>query len=119
MELINPTNNLVERVKLRPDSTGCFYGQIQLDDELGEGDYVLRAYTRFMQNIGEDYFFTKQVYITNPISEKVFVDIKYLASGNMINSAIYQKSREGKDCTTTMRCLSWRKCSGKCKSSFV
>ena len=76
MELINPTNNLVERVKLRPDSTGCFYGQIQLDDELGEGDYVLRAYTRFMQNIGEDYFFTKQVYITNPISEKVFVDIK-------------------------------------------
>lgn len=105
VELINPTNHLVERVKLRPDSTGCYYGQIQLDDELGEGDYVLRAYTRFMQNIGEDYFFTKQVYITNPISEKVFVDIKYLASGNVINSEIQFIKKAGKEKIVPQQCV--------------
>lgn len=105
VELTNPTNHLVERVKLRPDSTGCFYGQIQLDDELGEGDYVLRAYTRFMQNVGEDYFFTKQVYITNPISEKVFVDIKYLASGNMINSEMQFIRKAGKEKIIPEQCV--------------
>jgi len=105
VELINPTNHLVERVKLRPDSTGCFYGQIQLDDELGEGDYLVRAYTRFMQNIGEDYFFTKQVYITNPISEKVFVDIKYLASGNMINSEMQFIRKAGKEKIIPEQCV--------------
>ena len=105
VELTNPTNHLVERVKLRPDSTGCFYGQIQLDDELGEGDYVLRAYTRFMQNIGEDYFFTKQVYISNPISEKVSVDIKYLADGNLINSEMHFLTKVGKEMILPEHCV--------------
>ncbi len=105
VELTNPTNRLVERVKLRPDSTGCFYGQIQLDDELGEGDYVLRAYTRFMQNIGEDYFFTKQVYISNPISEKVSVDIKYSADGNLINSEMHFLTKVGKEMILPEHCV--------------
>jgi len=104
VELINPTNHLVERVKLRPDSTGCFYGQIQLDDELGEGDYLLRAYTRFMQNIGEDYFFTKQVYISNPISEKVSADIKYVADGNAINAEIQFFTKAGKEKIIPQQC---------------
>ena len=28
VELVNPLGNLVERVKIRPDSLGCFYGHI-------------------------------------------------------------------------------------------
>jgi hypothetical protein len=104
VELINPTNHLVKRVKLRPDSTGCFYGQIQLDDELGEGDYLLRAYTRFMQNIGEDYFFTKQVYISNPISEKISVDIKYVADGNAINAEIQFLTKAVKEKIIPQQC---------------
>ena len=105
VELINPTNHIVEKVKLRPDSTGCFYGNIKLDDELGEGNYLLRAYTLFMQNIGEDYFFTKQVYISNPISEKVFVDIKYLADGNVINSEMHFLKKAGKEKIIPERCI--------------
>ena len=105
VELTNPTNQLVERVKLRPDSTGCFYGQILLEDELGEGGYVLRAYTQFMQNVGEDYFFTKQVYISNPVSEKVSVDIKYLPNGNAINSEIQFKRNTGKEKIIPEECL--------------
>jgi len=88
VELINPTNHLVERVKLRPDSTGCFYGNIKLEDDLGEGNYLLRAYTRFMQNVGEDFFFTKPVYISTPVSERLSVDIKYMAIGNAIDTEI-------------------------------
>lgn len=105
VELINPINHLVERVKLKPDSTGCFYGQIQLDDELSEGNYLVRAYTRFMQNIGENYFFTKQVYISNPISEKVFVDMKYLADGSIINSEMQFVRKNGKEKFMPDRCV--------------
>lgn len=105
VELTNPTNELVERVKLRPDSTGCFYGRIQLEDELGEGGYTLRAYTQFMQNVGEDYFFTKQVYIANPVSEKVDVDIKYSPSGNAINSEIHFKRNTGNETIIPEQCI--------------
>lgn len=56
VELVNPLGNLVERVKIRPDSLGCFYGHIPLGEDLPEGNYSLRAYTWFMQNIGEEYF---------------------------------------------------------------
>lgn len=97
VELINPAKNLVERVKLRPDSTGCFYGQIPLDEEIGEGDYLLRAYTRFMRNVGEDYFFTKQFYISNPVSEKVSVDINYKAEGNGINAELLFSTKGRKE----------------------
>lgn len=105
VELTNPINQLVERVKLRPDSTGCFYGRILLDDELGEGGYVLRAYTQFMQNVGEDYFFTKQVYISNPVSEKVDVNIKYSPSGNSIKSEIYFKRNTGNETIIPEQCI--------------
>lgn len=98
VELINPAKGLVERVKLRPDSTGCFYGQIPLDGELGEGDYLLRAYTRFMENVGEDYFFTKQIYISNPVSEKITVDFSYQPQGNNVEAqfSFYAKGEKEK-----------------------
>jgi hypothetical protein len=70
IELINPLNDIVQRIKLKPDSTGCFYGNILLDEDLAEGNYLLRAYTRFMQNQGNDYFFHKSVYVTDPMAEK-------------------------------------------------
>lgn len=57
VELLNPLANVIERVMIRPDSLGYFYGHIPVDEDLPEGDYSLRAYTRFMQNLGEDYFF--------------------------------------------------------------
>lgn len=71
VELVNPLGNLVERVKIRPDSLGCFYGHIPLGEDLPEGNYSLRAYTWFMQNIGEEYFPHKLIYISDPVSEAI------------------------------------------------
>ncbi|MDP4239522.1 MAG: TonB-dependent receptor plug domain-containing protein [Bacteroidota bacterium] len=105
VELINPAKHLVERVKLRPDSTGCFYGHIQLDEEIGEGDYLLRAYTRFMQNVGEDYFFTKHLYISNPVSEKVSVDINYKAEGNGVNAELLFSAKGRTEKLTPGQCV--------------
>ena len=67
-ELINPENILVNRIKIKPDSIGYFYGSFKLSEELSEGDYQLRFYTRFMENTSYDYFFRKKIRIGDPLS---------------------------------------------------
>ena len=67
-ELISPVDTLISRVKIRPDSLGYFHGNFQLKEGLAEGDYQLRFYTRYMENIGEDYFFRKKIRIGDPLS---------------------------------------------------
>lgn len=81
VELINPLGNLVERVKIRPDSLGCFYGHIPLGEDLPEGNYSLRAYTWFMQNMSSEYYSYKPIYISDPVSEALSAEINFSADG--------------------------------------
>ena len=67
-ELISPTDTIVNRVKIKLDSLGYFHGYFNLREDLPEGDYQLRFYTRFLENVGEDYFFTKKIKIGDPLS---------------------------------------------------
>lgn len=71
VELINPFNRVETRIKLRQDSLGMIYGNIALQDTLPSGNYTLRAYTRFMENEGKDYFFRKQIRILNPLEKSI------------------------------------------------
>jgi len=66
VELINPADSVVERLKIRPDSTGLFYGAIPLSEDLPQATYQLRAYTQYMRNQGESSFFSKPVQISDP-----------------------------------------------------
>ncbi len=93
VELVNPLGNLVERVKIRPDSLGCFYGHIPLGEDLPEGNYSLRAYTWFMQNIGEEYFPHKLIYISDPVSEAISPEINYSVENNDIHAEIHFLSK--------------------------
>ena len=61
VELINSDNSPVNRVMIR-QTDGMFYGHIPLS-ETPEGNYTLRAYTRYMENLGDDYFFKKNIRI--------------------------------------------------------
>ncbi|MDR2628070.1 MAG: TonB-dependent receptor, partial [Dysgonamonadaceae bacterium] len=65
VELINPLDSTAVRVKIRPDNE-MFFGHISLPEEMPAGVYKLRAYTNFMKNIGENYFFTKIIRIGDP-----------------------------------------------------
>lgn len=88
VELVSPLGDLVKRVKIRPDSLGCFYGYIMLDEDLPEGNYSLRAYTWFMQNMGEDYFFHKLIYVSDPVSESISPKVSYFADKDDIRAEI-------------------------------
>lgn len=89
VELINPLSEIVHRTMLRSDSLGCFYGYVNMDEALPEGNYTLRAYTRFMQNQGEEYFFYKSVYIIDPMSARISPKINFTFNDNKIITDIY------------------------------
>jgi TonB-dependent SusC/RagA subfamily outer membrane receptor len=63
VELTNSSDSLVERVMIRKSPDNMFYGNIFLSEVVSEGLYTLRAYTRYMNNMGDEYFFKKNIRI--------------------------------------------------------
>ena len=69
VELINPLDTVVQRVRIKPE--GLIYsGNIPLDQDLPEGNYRVRAYTQFMRNLPEEYFFQQKYPCEPPIGSK-------------------------------------------------
>jgi hypothetical protein len=62
VELISPEDSVVGRVMVRPENE-LFHGYISLTDAKLEGNYTLRAYTKYLENLGDDYFFKKHIRI--------------------------------------------------------
>lgn len=64
VELISPEIKIIDQrvVKLQ---NGLGYGDFNLSDTLKSGNYLLRAYTRYMRNFGDQIFFHKSILITN------------------------------------------------------
>jgi hypothetical protein len=69
-ELISPANEIVQRVTISTPM-GIGVGDFTLSDTITEGVYRVRAYTNWMKNAGEDYFFDKKVPIYNGRSDNV------------------------------------------------
>jgi len=76
VELINKMDSVLYRVKIKKDSTG-FAGHIKLKPEVPNGTYSLRAYTYWMQNVGTDFFFSKNILIGNKIDDRITSKITY------------------------------------------
>lgn len=93
VELIDKANLVISRVKIKKDSLG-FAGYIKLKPEIPAGNYTLRAYTFWMQNATTDFFYSKNIYIGNPIDDFVTsqisfdtVNVNTLASIRFIDAA--------------------------------
>lgn len=76
-ELINPFGNVVSRVKIREDKDGLFYGHLPLEEDIPAGEYIIRAYTRYMTNSGEEYFFRKPIHIVSPFSHSLATTVTF------------------------------------------
>ncbi len=71
-------NEVVERVIMEIDQKSYSGGSIYLDDTLSTGYYELVAYTNWMKNAGEEYYFRKPVLIVNRFDqqpESILADI--------------------------------------------
>jgi hypothetical protein len=89
-ELINPADSVVRRVKTRPID-GSYHGEILLEEDLPEGDYLLRFYTRFMESVGEDYFFRKKITVGDPLSASYRTEaaFSYDENGKQVNAGLH------------------------------
>ena len=80
VELINEKDSVKQsaRIHLR---AGQAWGDFHLADSLREGNYRIRAYTTWMRNFGEDFFFDKTITVGNSLSNDYLTDVSYAYSG--------------------------------------
>ncbi len=65
LELWNVQGQKVSERVMKPEN-GSFFGNLYIPGEFQDGNYVIRAYTDWMLNQGEDFLFYKYFYISNP-----------------------------------------------------
>ena len=97
VELIGPLDDLVRRVKIRPDSTGAYAGYIDLEDDLVQGAYTLRAYTQFMRNRGEDFFFRRFIQVLDPFSLQLEPLVTFDVEKNDVHLSLQFLDRQQND----------------------
>lgn len=64
VELVDRQDSVCERVKI-PYRDSLFAGYLLLSEKLKPGDYYLRTYSRWMQNLGEDFIFKKKINVVD------------------------------------------------------
>lgn len=96
VELINEQQQLVEQIKLL-SIKGSAAGDLVLPDSLPSGNYVMRAYTNWMRNGDEDYFFHSVIKIWNSnqpataAAQKEDVDVQFFPEGGDLVNGITSK----------------------------
>ncbi|ATP56884.1 hypothetical protein CPT03_10540 [Pedobacter ginsengisoli] len=77
VELINERDSIEKSLKL-PLTAGMAMGNFDLNEELKEGNYRVRAYTQWMRNAGEDYFYDRTFIVGSPYSNEITSKVNYL-----------------------------------------
>lgn len=90
VELINHSNRILNKFKIKRDK-GSFYGSILLPADTPAGEYYLRAYTQWMLNAGEEYFYYHKIRIGNALDRSVQASIRY------------EEGEKKDNCTVTIR----------------
>lgn len=81
VELIDRNNTVQQRIKIRADEHG-FHNCLKLPPETPREQYTLRAYTQWMRNSGEAFFYNRILTIGNPIDNAVSATIRYTTEEN-------------------------------------
>ncbi|MES2807936.1 MAG: carboxypeptidase regulatory-like domain-containing protein [Bacteroidota bacterium] len=69
VELVDDKAQLIKRLKLQVNQ-GTIAGDLVLVDSVKAGNYRVRAYTQWMRNAGEEYFFDKTITVGDPLDDK-------------------------------------------------
>ena len=82
VDVTDPLGREMCRIKLRRDTSGVLSGYIPTDVDWPEGVYNMRAYTAFMQNAGEEYFFSKNLPLVSPYRTQASLKADFGTAGN-------------------------------------
>jgi len=69
VELINQEQRVLKRLTVYMNK-GLGMGDFILVDSLAAGNYTIRAYTNWMRNFDEDFYFQKQIKLIDPLSDE-------------------------------------------------
>lgn len=70
VELFDDRDSLLQQLKL-PVTSGMVMGDFILNDNLQEGNYRIRAYTQWMRNAGQEYFYDHTFLVVNGFSSVI------------------------------------------------
>lgn len=104
VELIDEQDSIVQSLRL-PLALGLASGTFSLPDTLQEGNYRVRAYTQWMRNFSEEYFFDKTVLIGNVSSGNITSEIQYTCKEDknrqLVLADIHYKNLDGNPLVNT------------------
>jgi hypothetical protein len=97
IEIINAQNEPLKRIST-PCIMGLFAGNITLyQKDFPQGEYLLRAYTRYLQNFGDSLFFESRFTIIDPGAEAWKTTVRQLsfaANRLVVSASLAGESRE-------------------------
>lgn len=76
VDLINEQDSVKKSLRI-PVVLGLAWGDMVLTDSLREGNYRLRAYTNWMRNFGEEYYFDKVIRIGRSFPNQINASVSY------------------------------------------
>lgn len=76
VELLDQADSVLIRVKIKR-YLFCADGKLHIPPEMPPGEYLLRAYTYWMQNVSVDFFFHKKIFIGNMIDDRIQMSYKF------------------------------------------
>jgi TonB-dependent SusC/RagA subfamily outer membrane receptor len=95
VELIDGQDSIRQTLRL-PLTAGVAWGDIRLTDSLQEGNYRVRAYTNYMRNFGDEYFFDKTIMVGNTVSNNILTTANYqYQSQGKVNATINYTDNNG------------------------
>ena len=88
VDIISNRDSLIQTIKL-PATSGAAYGNIPLSPgTYQQGNYHIKAYTLWMANFGDDYFFSKNIPIGEAIDKVISTHFSYKTQQNDKNQVI-------------------------------
>lgn len=100
IDLTEESGKLVTRLTLKAEA-GLASGSVSLPTSLTTGRYGLTAYTNWMRNFGEEYYFQKDIHVrnstdriikkTNGASPKEKIDLQFFPEGGDMISGLASK----------------------------
>jgi hypothetical protein len=80
VDFVTEQDSVIRSLKL-PITSGMVVGEFALSDDFKEGSYRIRAYTQWMRNSGEEYFFDK-TFTVGSIGNNLVAKASYQYSDN-------------------------------------
>ena len=77
VEWIGPNGNLIRRLNLRRNGYGMFNGDLNVQHNSVGGVYKIRAYTNWMRNFDQSYFFEKEITVQNVVLPRLLMTLDF------------------------------------------